>query len=94
MAYIAPRAQCLGNPGLGCEWPSGVNAPLALQLTIVPWDRSLTALAFSPVSSFTPVPSGDVRNALLASPKVSTILVDDLTDKLTTARRQDLDSLR
>jgi len=38
--------------------------------------------------------SRDVRNALLASPKVSTILVDDLTDKLTTARRHDLDSLR
>ena len=54
----------------------------------------MPAFTFTPVSSCTPVPAGDVRNALLASPKVSTILADDLTDKLTTARRQHLDSLR
>ena len=54
----------------------------------------MPAFTFTPASSCTPVPAGDVRNALLASPKVSTILADDLTDKLTTARRQHLDSLR
>jgi hypothetical protein len=72
----------------------GPLAPLALLLTFGPWDDPMSAFTFTPVSSCTPVPAGDVRNALLASPKVSTILADDLTDKLTTARRQHLDSLR